>query len=235
MNYYERLKQYLPPITLNLIIINALMWLAQLVFARLGFNLTYFLGLHYFEASSFKVYQLISYAFLHDESSIGHLFFNMFSLFMFGGAVERIWGRWRFLSFYILCAFTAAITQQIFWFFDLHSIVSSGAEIVNYPGGHMLATSFLNRVLTVGASGAVFGLLLAFGMLFPNSVIYMLFIPFPIKAKYFVIIYGLIELFLGIAGTSDGIAHFAHLGGMIGGIILILIWRKKGKIDGPYV
>lgn len=234
-NFYERLKQYLPPVTLNLIIINVLVWFAQFVFERMGFNITSLLGLHYFEADHFRIWQLITYAFLHDPSSLSHLFFNMFSLFMFGGAVERLWGRSRFLTFYLVCALTAALTQQIFWYTDLHAIVESGATIVTYPGGQMLTSSFLNKALTVGASGSVFGLLLAFGMLFPNAAIYMMFIPIPIKAKYFVAIYGLMELFLGISGTSDGIAHFAHLGGMIGGIVLILIWRKRGYIDNPYV
>lgn len=235
-NFYERLKQFLPPVTLNLIIINALVWFAQFVFGRLGFNLANMFGLHYFEAEQFRLWQFVTYAFLHDESSIAHLFFNMFSLFMFGGAIERLWGRSRFLTFYIVCALTAALTQQIFWYTQFHDVVASGATIVTFSeGGQMLATSFLNRVLTIGASGSVFGLLLAFGMLFPNASIYMMFIPIPIKAKYFVAIYGLVELFLGISGTNDGIAHFAHLGGMIGGIVLILLWRKKGYIDRPYV
>ena len=155
---------------------------------------------------------------------------------MFGGSIERLWGRSRFLTFYIVCALTAALTQQIFWYTELHDIVASGASIITFSeGGQMLVSSFLNRVLTIGASGSVFGLLLAFGMLFPNASIYMMFIPIPIKAKYFVTIYGLIELFLGISGRMDGIAHFAHLGGMIGGIILILLWRKRGYIDRPYV
>lgn len=212
----------LPPATLNLIIINGLVWLAELVFLRFGYNLIDLLGMHYFEAPNFSFWQLITYAFLHDDSSISHLFFNMFALFMFGGQIERLWGSRRFLIFYGVCALTAALTQQIVWYFGLH-------EMALLSGGY--ATE---QYVTVGASGAIFGLLLAFGMLFPNAAIFIFFIPIPIKAKYFVVFYGIIELLLGIKGMASGVAHFAHVGGMIGGLILILLWRKKGKISGPY-
>ena len=212
----------LPPATLNLIIINGLVWLAELVFLRFGYNLIDLLGMHYFEAPNFSFWQLITYAFLHDDSSLSHLFFNMFALFMFGGQIERLWGSRRFLIFYGVCALTAAITQQIVWYFGLH-------EMALLSGGY--ATE---QYVTVGASGAIFGLLLAFGMLFPNAAIFIFFIPIPIKAKYFVVFYGIIELLLGIKGMASGVAHFAHVGGMIGGLILVLLWRKKGKISGPY-
>lgn len=212
----------LPPATLNLIIINGLVWLAELVFLRFGYNLIDLLGMHYFEAPNFSFWQLITYAFLHDDSSISHLFFNMFALFMFGGQIERLWGSRRFLIFYGVCALTAAITQQIVWYFGLH-------EMALLSGGY--ATE---QYVTVGASGAIFGLLLAFGMLFPNAAIFIFFIPIPIKAKYFVVFYGIIELLLGIKGMASGVAHFAHVGGMIGGLILVLLWRKKGEISGPY-
>ena len=212
----------LPPATLNLIIINGLVWLAELVFLRFGYNLIDLLGMHYFEAPNFSFWQLITYALLHDDSSISHLFFNMFALFMFGGQIERLWGSRRFLIFYGVCALTAAITQQIVWYFGLH-------EMALLSGGY--ATE---QYVTVGASGAIFGLLLAFGMLFPNAAIFIFFIPIPIKAKYFVVFYGIIELLLGIKGMASGVAHFAHVGGMIGGLILVLLWRKKGKISGPY-
>lgn len=212
----------LPPATLNLIIINGLVWLAELVFLRFGYNLIDLLGMHYFEAPNFSFWQLITYAFLHDDSSISHLFFNMFALFMFGGQIERLWGSRRFLIFYGVCALTAALTQQLVWYFGLH-------EMALLSGGY--ATE---QYVTVGASGAIFGLLLAFGMLFPNAAIFIFFIPIPIKAKYFVVFYGIIELLLGIKGMASGVAHFAHVGGMIGGLILVLLWRKKGKISGPY-
>ncbi len=230
MNLYERLQRYFPPITLNLIIINLLVWLSEIVLQRMGLSLTTIFGLHYFASENFTIYQLLTYSFLHSETSFTHVFFNMFSLFMFGATIERTLGKWRFLYFYILCAIVAGITQQICWFYDLRAIVNSGAEIVVLENARMYINDFLNSLLTIGASGSVFGILLAFGMLYPKAPIYMFFIPIPIPAKYFVIFYGLIELFTGIVGTNDGIAHFAHLGGMIAAFILIYFWKKKGYI-----
>ncbi len=223
----------IPPITLNLIIINAIIWLAQIVFNRLGIDLSQYLGMHYFQAENFGLWQLITYAFLHDDHSLWHLFFNMFSLFMFGRSIEMAWGGKRYLLFYGICALTAAITQQVVWSFSLLDLSQSGAQLVNIAGHIIPKKEFLNLFVTVGASGAVFGLLLAFGMIFPNIPIYIWFIPIPVKAKYFVIFYGLIELFAGIApqNTGSNVAHFAHIGGMIGGLILILLWRKQGKIS----
>ncbi len=231
MNYYERLQRYLPPITLNLIIINLLIWLAEIVFKRMGFSLTNAFGMHFVGADQFHIYQIFTYCFLHDDSSFTHVFFNMFSLFMFGAPVERHLGKWRYLFFYMICAVFAGITQQLFWAYDIREILSSGAEIITYPGGQMMVDTFLNRLLTVGASGSVFGLLLAFGFLFPETPIYIMFIPIPIRAKYFVVLYGLLELGMGIAGTNDGIAHFAHLGGMLGAIIVLFYWKKKYKMS----
>ncbi|MGP1581804.1 rhomboid family intramembrane serine protease [Porphyromonas endodontalis] len=231
MNAYEHLKQRIPPVTLNLILINLLIWLAQIVFLRLGFDLSQVLGLKYYAADSFYPFQLFTYAFLHDTSSLAHIIFNMFSLFMFGGAVEQRMGSWRYLFFYVVCLLVAGVCQEIFWFTELHDVVSSGAEMINLNGVQTLPLrSFLNLFVTIGASGAVFGLLLAFGMLFPNVPMYLFFIPIPIKAKYMVIGYGLLELFLGISSYGDGVAHYAHLGGMLGGLVLLLIWRKKGVV-----
>lgn len=220
----------IPPITLNLIIINTLVWLAELVLGRFGIDIINMLGMHYYEASGFHIWQLITYAFLHDSSSIGHLFFNMFALFMFGIAIERTWGGKRYLIFYLVCALTAAISQQVVWFSQYHDVLQYAS--VSFPNGSTLPSEiFLNGLNTIGASGAVFGILLAFGMLFPNMPLYIFFIPIPVKAKYFVIVYGLLELWAGINPGSDGIAHFAHIGGMIGGFLLILWWRRTGKIS----
>lgn len=141
---------------------------------------------------------------------------------MFGSTVERYWGAQRYLFFYLATGLTAALAQQVVWYFSFHELMSVWGQVI------------AQNAITIGASGAVFGLLLAFGMLFPNAPLYLMFIPIPIKAKYFVIGYGLIELFLGVQSQGDGIAHFAHLGGMIGGIILILMWRRKGEIGGPF-
>ncbi len=217
-----------PPVTLNLIIINVLVWLAQNVLPSIGIDLTNLLGLHYFQAEHFGVWQLLSYAFLHSTNGFSHVFFNMFALFMFGSTIERLFGGKRFLLYYLICAVVAAVSQQIVWAFSLYPIASSGIPYISMPSGAIEPTvAFLNRFITVGASGSIFGILLAFGWFYPNVPIFLLFIPIPIKAKYFVCIYGLIELFLGISSTGDGVAHFAHLGGMLGGLILILIWRRR--------
>ncbi len=215
-------QQSIPPITKNLLIINALVWIAQMALPRIGIDLVAILGMHYWEAETFAPYQLLTYMFLHSEGSISHLFFNMFSVWMFGSTVERYWGAQRYLFFYLATGLTAALAQQVVWYFSFHELMSVWGQVI------------AQNAITIGASGAVFGLLLAFGMLFPNAPLYLMFIPIPIKAKYFVIGYGLIELFLGVQSQGDGIAHFAHLGGMIGGIILILMWRRKGEIGGPF-
>lgn len=225
-----------PPMTMRLIIINVLMWLAQLVGdSRLGLDITNLLGLHYLPSKAFELWQWISYMFLHSTSGLSHLFFNMFGLWMFGSVIERYWGGLRYLGFYIACGITAAISQQLIWHIELRELLSY--DIVQLANGQAIPTEILlSRPLLVGASGAVYGLLLAFGMLFPNSRMIIFPLPFPIKAKYLVVIYALIELYQGLNPTvGSNIAHFGHLGGMIGGFLLIYLWRKKGRIDGPYV
>ena len=168
--------------------------------------------------------------FLHDTHSIGHLFFNMFAVFMFGRVLEMTWGPRRFLLYYLATGVGAALVQELTWLYTVSSYAASNGlsimqQVALDPGVSML--------VTIGASGAVFGVLLAFGMLFPNAPLYVMFVPIPIKAKYFVVIYGLIELFMGVANfTNDNVAHFAHLGGMLFGLILILYWRKKDKDHG---
>lgn len=152
-------------------------------------------------STGFAPWQLISYGFLHG--GIGHLFFNMFALYMFGLPVERVWGARRFLVYYFVCMAGAAVIQL--------GVAAVTGDI--YP--------------TIGASGAVFGLLLAYGLMFPNSTIMLLIPPIPMKAKYFVIGYGLLTLFMGMTGTMAGVAHFAHLGGMLFGFGLILYWGSR--------
>lgn len=153
------------------------------------------------EVPQFQVWQLITYAFLH--AGLLHLFFNMFALWMFGTAMEQVWGSQRFLTYFTVCIVGAGVAQLI---------VTVGSSDI-HP--------------TVGASGGVFGILLAFGMRFPNQYILLLIPPIPIRAKWFVLGYGLLELYLGISGTQAGVAHFAHLGGMVAGFVLILYWRGK--------
>lgn len=224
----------IPPVTKNLLIINVLLWVATLVMgvnpATGEYRLVQWLGLHAFGAEQFNVAQLITYMFLHDPSSFSHVFFNMFSVFMFGRTLEHVWGSQRFLFYYITTGIGAGLIQEAAWFIEFGNQI----KLISQNYGWEQASFALNGLVTIGASGAVFGILLAFGMLFPNTPLYLMFIPIPIKAKWFVAGYGLIELFLGVSATSDGIAHFAHLGGMLFGIILILYWRKKGIGNGGY-
>lgn len=225
----------LPLITKNLLIINGLCWLASIVLGRMGIDLVRYLGLHYVLADNFNAAQLVTYMFMHDTSSISHLFFNMFSLFMFGRTLEMVWGPKRFLTYYITTGIGAAIIQQLAWSFEYREILFGAYTSIN-TGVHIFTVAeFMNHLVTVGASGAVFGILLAFGMLFPNAELYMMFIPIPIKAKYFVVFYGIVELFMGVrSAAGDNVAHFAHLGGMLFGLILILYWRKIDRQNGRY-
>jgi len=219
----------MPPVTQNLILINALCWLASLVLPRFGIDLIELGGLHFPGTNSFHWFQPLTYMFLHDTRSIGHLFFNMFAVFMFGRVLEATWGPRRFLVFYLVTGVGAALVQELTWLYTIRDYAvqnnfSIMQQVALDPGVSML--------VTIGASGAVFGVLLAFGMLFPDAPLYVMFVPIPIKAKYFVVIYGLIELFMGVANfTNDNVAHFAHLGGMLFGLILILYWRKKDRGD----
>ena len=220
--------QAMPPVTLNLLIINALCYIAQIILPRVGIDVTNLLGLHYITAKGFHFWQPITYMFFHGGFT--HLFFNMFALWMFGNTIERTWGSKRYLLYYLVCGLVAALSQEFVWGLTTVREVA-GYEMIAFPDGSQVATNiYLNHLMTIGASGGVFGLLLAFGWLYPNAAIFIFFIPIPIRAKYFVIGYGLIELFLGIMGAQSSVAHFAHLGGMLGGLLLILIWRKQGKL-----
>ena len=230
------LERFAPLVTRNLIFINLIVWLAQLVLPKsLGFDITDWGALHFYYGSAAHFYQYITYMFLHSTDSLMHILNNMFMLWMFGSVIERYWGPKRFLIYYLITGITAALTQQIVWAIDLSSVTSGAYQLVNLgDNGIIPVAEFLNMPTTIGASGAVFGLLLAYGMLFPNSEMYYLFLPIPIKAKYIVLLFGAYELFSGVHATGSNVAHFAHLGGMIGGIILILLWRRKKIISGPY-
>lgn len=213
----------LPTVTKNLLIINLLCFLGMFVARKYGISLNDLLGLHFFLASDFNIGQLVSYMFMHANFS--HIFFNMFALWMFGRVLEQVWGPKRFLIYYMVCGIGAGLIQELVQFIQYET------TLVNYDGvqtalGVIPMEEYLNMMRTVGASGAVYGILLAFGMLFPNSQMFVFPLPFPIKAKFFVIFYALVELFMGMS-ANDNVAHFAHLGGMLFGLILILYWRKK--------
>lgn len=243
------------PVTRHLLIINILVWLATIALQRAGIiDLSRWLGLHFWKGSEFNVAQLFTYMFMHDTSGFAHIFFNMFSLWMFGSLLEKVFGSKRYLFYYISCGLGAALVQELVWQFSWQDILLNhvsapvGASVtdvinaVNSGQADFTMDDFFNGYLggglvTVGASGAVFGILLAFGMIFPNVPMYLFFIPVPIKAKWVVIGYGLLELYFGISGNQPGVAHFAHLGGMLAGIFLILYWRHTGVLrrrDGFY-
>lgn len=185
----------------TLLIANILVFLFSLVIKLEGL-----FGLHYFMSRSFNIFQLVTYMFMHG--GFMHLFFNMFALWMFGRILENTWGSKRFLTYYMVCGLGAAFTQEVL---QLLGVIPPAP--------------------VVGASGAVYGLLLAFAMMFPNMPMYIIPFPFPIKAKWMVIGYTIIELIEGVANFGN-VAHFAHLGGMIFGCLLILYWRKKNNTHG---
>lgn len=221
-----------------------------------NFNLTDILGMHYWASSKFNPLQMLTYMFMHG--GLDHIFFNMFAVYMFGITLEQRWGSRRFLFYYLVTGFGAGIIQQLMWSMEYAPLLSaisravaedSGISLLPYEVELRRMLSFGNLAaldapallhmkqliadspLTIGASGAVFGLLLAFGWLFPEARMMLIFVPVPIKARVFVALYAVAELFLGVANFSgDNVAHFAHLGGMIFGWLLILYWKRKGKL-----
>ncbi|MHA7110966.1 rhomboid family intramembrane serine protease [Sunxiuqinia elliptica] len=231
----------IPPVVKNLIIINVLMLLATYIMSMRGVELSRILGLHFFASPQFEPYQIVSHMFMHGGFT--HLLFNMFALWMFGRILESVWGPKRFFIYYFVTGLGAAVLHTFVNFIEYQSVVSkmtpeqidlvvqNGTSIwmqgKNYTDPLMGKLNVLLNVPTVGASGAVFGVLLGFGMLFPNTQLMLLFPPIPIKAKYFVIGYGLIELYLGLARPGSNVAHFAHLGGMLFGYLLIRYWNKN--------
>ena len=213
----------LPPVVKNLLIINFVFYLATIAFDYVWhIDLAQYLGLHYIGASDFRPYQFVTYMFMHGN--FAHIFFNMFALWMFGNSIENAWGPKRFLIFYMVCGIGAGLTQELVQYIQLRDLVEN-YQYVKLNGQSIPVDAYLNMLTTVGASGAVYGILLAFGMMWPDSRIYIYF-AIPIKAKWFVIIYGLLELFSGFSSV-DNVAHFAHVGGMLWGFLLILYWRHK--------
>ena len=221
----------LPPVTKNLLIINVLCFFGYQVAKRYGIDLNDTLGLHFFLASDFNLAQLVTYMFMH--ANLQHIFFNMFAVWMFGRTLEQVLGPKRFLIYYMVCGIGAGLVQELVQYIQ-YVMELSHYDGVNTGLGVIPMAEFLNMMTTVGASGAVYGILLAFGMLFPESKMFVFPIPFPIKAKFFVIGYAVIELFAGFGSSGDGIAHFAHLGGMIFGFLLIVYWRKKNRNNGQF-
>ncbi len=237
----------LPPAVKNLLIINGLFFLAIVTLQNaFGIDLNALLGMYYIGSENFMPIQFISYMFLH--ANIEHLFFNMFALWIFGNSIENVWGAKRFLIYYFATGIGAIILHQLVQYVEVSVVINelNDAGVTAEMIKEIIASGKYNPMLlshvqesdlytlystyntpTVGASGSVFGILMAFGMLFPNAIIYLYF-AIPVKAKWLVIGYGLLELWSGIAASqSDNIAHFAHLGGMIFGFILIKLWEKR--------
>jgi membrane associated rhomboid family serine protease len=275
----------MPPVVKNLLIINGLMFLATFAFqSSFGIDLRDMLGLHYFESEKFNPFQIVSYMFMHGD--LGHIFFNMFAVWMFGSAIENVWGSKRFLIYYLLTGFGAAFLHYVTIYIDIAPVIAQMEAIINNPSADAIlaftdshpwgnyisqyqfpdiyaavndfyynqaqtlrlepdnaealrkSTFFFQNYLehymnlpnVVGASGSLFGILLAFGMMFPNVRLFMIFLPIPIKAKYFVIGYGVMELVSAFQNNpGDNVAHFAHLGGMMFGFLLIKYWEKTGQ------
>ncbi len=209
MNNNRSFFNNIPPVTKNLLLINLIVWLADSILIRQGLDLSNLFGLHYFSSSAFHLWQPLTYMFMHGDFS--HIFFNMFAVMMFGTTLEQFWGSKRYLIYYLTTGIGAGFIQELVW-------------------GLMYGPLAVHHV-TIGASGAVFGILLAFAWLFPETRMFIFPIPVPIRARVLVVIYALVELWSGFS-VSDNVAHFAHLGGMLFGVILILYWKKQGVNTG---
>ncbi|MCX6301393.1 MAG: rhomboid family intramembrane serine protease [Bacteroidia bacterium] len=244
MSRYGRGFFGLPPVVKNIIMINVLMLLAYYAVKSVwGIDLNGILGLYFPKSESFKPVQILTHMFMHG--GIWHLFFNMYALYIFGQVLEQVWGPKRFLIYYMVCGLGAALVHESVIAFEysklmknispeqLQMVLDEGAAYLGagkvFTDQTMQDLQLLLNTPTVGASGAIFGVLLAFGVLFPNTQLMLLFPPIPIKAKYFVLVYGAIELVLAFTQPGSNIAHAAHLGGMLFGFILIKYWQKTTK------
>lgn len=217
------------PVVFNLIIINVLVFVAQLVFKN-NFNLTEWGALHYYTSPDFKIHQILTNIFMHAPNNFGHIIFNMFCLFTFGTMLERVWGSKRFLIFYLVCGIGASLVLLLSIPFTAEQFAKS-PEAMQYGGySKELVGQYINQYSALGASGAIMGLEAAFVYLFPNTPLYVMFIPVPIKAKIIIPILILLDLF-GVFYTTggDNIGHFAHLGGALVGFLLVLYWNKANK------
>ena len=231
----------IPPVVKNLIIINVVMFIAALLFSNLfRTDLNRILGLFYIQSPLFQPWQIVTHMFMHG--GFFHLLFNMWALWIFGKTLESVWGGKRFLIYYLATGLGAMFFHELVMFIEMGGQVAAIKEFYHVdkisigilqeiltPGSQFYSAARGMVIPTVGASGAVFGILLAFGMLFPNTPLIIIPFPMPIKAKWLVIGYGVLELYLGLTGAASGVAHFAHLGGMIFGYILIKYWNKSTR------
>ena len=212
----------MPPVVKNLIVINVLMYLITAITGNFMYEN---FALFYFKSPFFKPYQLVTHMFMHGGFT--HILFNMYTLYIFGCVLERVWGSQKFLFYYFVKGIGAALLHMGVMYLQLRGYIA------DFNAGDMFAQSSIQSILvtpTVGASGAIYGLLLAYGMLFPDNIMQLIFPPVALKAKWFVIIFGALELLLGLSGRGGNVAHFAHLGGMIFGFFLILYWKKNNRM-----
>lgn len=221
----------IPPVVKNILIINILFFAATWIFQQKGIRLDNMLAVYYFDSPNFRFWQPLSYMFMHG--GFAHIFFNMFALYSFGSLLESRWGAKKFIIFYLITGLGALALQWAVQAYEVHQIIGNitlfdgwQTKITSQAQADTLGSIYYGGML--GASGAVFGLLVAFGMLYPNAELYIMFIPVPVKAKFIIPVYILIELSLGVAQfEGDSIAHYAHLGGALIGFILVKIWKDK--------
>ena len=212
----------MPPVVKNLLLINVIMYVISVITGNFMYEN---FALFYFKSPFFKPFQLVTHMFMHGGFT--HIFFNMYTLFIFGSVLERVWGSQKFLLYYFVTGIGAALLHLGVMYLQLQGYFAEA------NAGNVYATANIQALLTtptVGASGAIYGLLLAYGMLFPNNVMQLIFPPVALKAKWFVLIFGALELLLGLSGRGGDVAHFAHLGGMIFGFFLILYWKKNNRM-----
>lgn len=212
----------MPPVVKNLLLINVMMYVISVITGNFMYEN---FALFYFKSPFFKPFQLVTHMFMHGGFT--HIFFNMYTLYIFGSVLERVWGSQKFLLYYFVTGIGAALLHLGVMYLQLQGYLAAA------NAGNVYATAQIQSLLctpTVGASGAIYGLLLAYGMLFPNNVMQLIFPPVALKAKWFVLIFGALELLLGLSGKGGNVAHFAHLGGMIFGFFLILYWKKNNRM-----
>lgn len=215
----------LPPVIKNLLIINGLVWLAQQTISGESFSIEQTFALHYVQSDFYRPWQFISYMFLHDPGNFFHLLFNMFALWMFGSTLENLWGTKRFLMFYLICGFGAGLVQMAALWVDVNQVTKAFA--LGQAGAEEVWRTINSQ--TLGASGAVMGIFAAFAYTFPNTQLFIIPFPFPIKAKWAMVGLIALDLFGGFSSRSSGVAHFAHVGGALIGIILLMLWNKRDR------
>lgn len=238
-----------PPVTKNLLLINVSLYVLSLVMMSKGIDLTSYLGAHYFNSPLFQPYQVVTHMFMHSLNDFMHILFNMLLLVMFGSHLERLWGPKRFFIFYIASGLGAFVLYNTLGFWELMELktelirMGNSMDIINSKTVNLYFSEVeistmspelreyieLSYSNMVGASGALFGVLAGFAVLFPNTQLMLLFPPIPIRAKYLVGAYLLFEIYNSIYMAHDQVAHLAHVGGAIVGITLVLVWRKKDR------